>query len=151
MSDVDPDLAELANYVAVQRYYANQMQAMDAGDFAGFAATFTEDGEFAHTVGRPAARTRDGIVADLVEFHRVSGMNKVQRRHWLHMTTLETQADGSILAMAYALVLNTLPGEKPYVSFSGRTEDVLVRTPDGLRARSRRVLSDRQLADALVA
>jgi actinorhodin biosynthesis protein ActVIA len=137
-------------FLEVQHFLARQMQRMDVGDFVGFARTFTDDGEFAHTAGRAPARTRAGIVSDLIAYHRASGSDLIQRRHWLHMTTVDPQPDGDLIAVSYALVVNTKPGQSSYVSFSGRTEDVLVETPNGLRMKSRRVINDKQLADALV-
>ncbi|MEV6430721.1 nuclear transport factor 2 family protein [Nocardia sp. NPDC051463] len=69
-------------YAEVQWFYADQMQRLDDRDIPGYAETFTEEAEFEHTPGRPPARTRARIVADLVEFHQRFETDPMQRRHW---------------------------------------------------------------------
>ncbi len=129
-------------YVEVLQFYSRQMQALDSAKFLEFAETFTEDGEFTHTVGRPAARTRAGIVADLEEFHRTSVGDGVQRRHWFAMHAVTPLDDGTIAATVYALVLRILPGGRPEITFSGLAHDVLVRHEGSLYNRSRVVVND---------
>lgn len=136
-------------YAEVQQYYAHQMQALDGGDFVTYSRTFTADGEFAHTPGEEPARTPEGIVASLVEFHRRFDGDPVQRRHTFTMINLEPAADGSIRSTAYALVITTRPGGKPLIAPSCVVHDVLVREGGELRNRSRRVEHD-QLPSSVV-
>jgi actinorhodin biosynthesis protein ActVIA len=130
-------------YIEVLQYYARQMQRLDDGDLAGYAATFTEDGEFSHTPGRPPARTRAGILEDLVEFHQRSGADPIRRRHHFSMVDIDHGEDGALTATAYALVVALRPGSAPEVRASCVVHDVLVRDADGgLRNRSRFVQYD---------
>lgn len=129
-------------YAEVQQLYADQMQRLDNRDITGYAETFTEDAEFEHTPGRPPARTRAGIVADLTEFHKRFDSDPMQRRHWFNMTDLRPQDDGSIVATSYCLVVKIRPGAKPEIAPSCVVHDVLVRIDGELRTRSRRVTHD---------
>ena len=134
-----PDVT--ACYPQVQQFYAAQMQRLDARDISGYAATFTEDAEFAHTPGRPAARTSDGIVRDLTEFHRRFVDDPMQRRHWFGMIHLVPQEDGSLESTAYCLVVKARPAEQP-VFVSCVVHDCLVWVDGQLLTRSRRVDHD---------
>lgn len=125
----------------VQQFYARQMQRLDARDISGYAATFTGDAEFAHTPGRPPARTREGIVRDLTEFHERFVDDPMQRRHWFGMVDLRPLVDGAVGSTAYCLVVKIRPGRPPeFVSCV--VHDVLVETGAGLLTRSRRVEHD---------
>jgi actinorhodin biosynthesis protein ActVIA len=129
-------------YVEVQQFYAAQMQVLDGGDFERYAATFTEDGEFRHTPGRPAARTRAGIVADLHEFHQRFADDPVQRRHWFNMLAIDPRDDGTIATTYYALVVTTRPDRSVTIRPSCVVHDILVRENGALLNRSRRVDHD---------
>ncbi|NDZ79372.1 nuclear transport factor 2 family protein [Streptomyces sp. SID10853] len=134
---LDPDTA----YARVQHFYAAQMQQLDARDVIGYAGTFTEDAEFAHTPGRPASRTRAGIVEDLTDFHRKFEDDPMQRRHVVGMIRLEPLDDGALKATAYCLVVKTRPGQEP-VFVSCVMHDVLVEEDGLLLNRSRHVSYD---------
>lgn len=129
-------------YVDVQQHYARQMQLLDGEDFDGYADTFTLDGEFAHTPGQPAARTRAGIVEELRRFHLRFADDPVQRRHWFTMINIEPRGDGSVRATCYALVGTIRPGAAPVLAPSCVVHDVLVRDNGRLLNRSRRVEHD---------
>ncbi|MFI7665404.1 nuclear transport factor 2 family protein [Nocardia sp. NPDC049526] len=129
-------------YAEVQQFYADQMQRLDNRDIPGYAETFTEDAEFEHTPGRPPARTRAGIVSDLVEFHKRFEADPMQRRHWFNMINLQPQDDGTIVSTAYCLVVKIRPNSKPEIAPSCVVHDVLVRVDGNLLTRSRRVAHD---------
>ncbi|MGK8500945.1 nuclear transport factor 2 family protein [Nocardia asiatica] len=129
-------------YAEVQQFYAEQMQRLDNRDIPGYAATFAEDAEFEHTPGIPPARTRAGIIADLVEFHKRFETDPMQRRHWFNMINLQPQDDGTIVSTAYCLVVKIRPGSKPEIAPSCVVHDVLVRSDGALLTRSRRVSHD---------
>jgi actinorhodin biosynthesis protein ActVIA len=133
-------------YGQVQHFYARQMHALDSGAFAEYAATFTEDGEFQHTPGRPGARGRAGIERELRAFHEERfGADPVQRRHWFNMTVVDPQPDGTIHSRCYVLVVTTRPGvRQPEIAPSCVVHDVLVRDGGSLATRSRRVEHDHQ-------
>ena len=129
-------------YVDVLQFYAHQMQTLDSGKFAEFAETFTQDGEFTHTVGRAGSRGRNAIVADLTEYHRTSVGDTVQRRHWFNMHAATELDDGTIEVTVYALVMRIMPGGRPEITFSGLAHDILVRENGRLLNRSRTVVND---------
>ncbi|WP_037568446.1 nuclear transport factor 2 family protein [Phaeacidiphilus oryzae] len=129
-------------YPRVQRFYAAQMQLLDGRDIRGYADTFTEDAEFAHTPDRTPARTREGIVEDLTDFHRRFADDPMQRRHFVNMIDLRQADGGGLRATAYCLVVKVRPGEPP-VFVSCVMHDLLVEEADGrLLTRSRRVEYD---------
>ncbi|MFX0580893.1 nuclear transport factor 2 family protein [Nocardia nepalensis] len=129
-------------YAEVQQFYADQMQRLDNRDIPGYAETFTENAEFEHTPGRPPARTRAGIISDLVEFHKRFEADPMQRRHWFNMINLQPQDDGTIVSTAYCLVVKIRPNSKPEIAPSCVVHDVLVRVDGNLRTLSRRVAHD---------
>ncbi|MGV9990917.1 nuclear transport factor 2 family protein [Streptomyces sp. NPDC003374] len=131
-------------YAEVLSFYGHQMQKLDGRDFAGYAATFTEDGEFRHSPTLPAAHTRAGIRAVLEDFHRKFDARRIRRRHWFNQVALSQAPDGSVTATSYCLVLTVHAGVKePEFGPSCVVHDVLVRGEDGeLLLRSRHVTHD---------
>ncbi|MEV5139941.1 nuclear transport factor 2 family protein [Streptomyces syringium] len=146
MTAIDTRTDVTSLYAEVQHFYARQMQLMDRRDFEAFAATFTEDGEFSHSPGQ-LARTRPGIVTELVEFHRRFDDDPVVRRHWFNMIVLDPQEDGSLRTTYYAYVINTRPGREPQPGPVCVVTDVLVRVDGVLLNRSRHVRQDRLLLE----
>ncbi|MGW2560893.1 nuclear transport factor 2 family protein [Streptomyces sp. NPDC001514] len=132
-------------YALVQHFYGRQMQALDAGRFEEYAATFTADGTFQHTPGTEPARTRPGILAELHAFHEKYKDDPVQRRHYFNQIVLDPLPDGSYRSTVYALIVRIRPGERPEVWPSCVVHDVLVVDGDRVLMRSRRVSYD-QLA-----
>jgi actinorhodin biosynthesis protein ActVIA len=132
-----------ALYAEVQHFYARQMSLLDAAKLEAYAGTFTEDAEFGHTPGREPARTRAGIVRDLVAFHRKFEDDPQQRRHMFTMVDIDPQDDGSVVSTCYALITTTRLGRTPEVVRTCVVHDVLVRGEDGgLLNRSRHVEHD---------
>jgi actinorhodin biosynthesis protein ActVIA len=129
-------------YTEVLQHYARQMQLLDDRDLAGYAATFTDDGEFDHGAGGEPARTRAGILRLLEDFHRQFETDPQQRRHHFSMVDVEPQDDGSLRSTCYALVTLVRPGQAPEVRATCVVRDVLVREGGGLRNRSRHVTID---------
>jgi actinorhodin biosynthesis protein ActVIA len=129
-------------YSQVQHFYAHQMQALDGLRFEDYAATFTEDGTFQHSPGAEPARTRPGIVKELVEFHRRFEGDPVQRRHWFTHIALTPRADGSLASTVYALVVTVRPGGKPEIAPSCVVHDVLEVSEGQVLTRSRLVTHD---------
>lgn len=129
-------------YVAVQQFYAEQMRMLDECDFEGYASTFTADGEFTHTPGRPAARTPEGIVKELREFHKRFEGSPVQRRHWFNMLGVVDQGDGTVRTTMYALVVTSGGERVPEIAPSCVVTDLLAYEKGHLRTRSRVVGHD---------
>ena len=132
-----------ALYAEVQQFYARQMRMLDDRKLEDYAGTFTEDAEFGHTPGREPARTRPGIVRDLVEFHRRFEDDPQQRRHFFTMIDIEPRGDGTVASVCYALITTTRPGRSPEVVRTCVVHDVLERDGGGgLLNRSRHVEHD---------
>ncbi|GAA1188831.1 nuclear transport factor 2 family protein [Streptomyces hebeiensis] len=129
-------------YTRVQQFYARQMQALDGGRFEDYAATFTKDGTFQHSPGAEPAVGRDGIVAELIEFHKRFDGDPVQRRHWFNHVVLEPLDDGSLRSTVYALVVTTRPGGKPLIAPSCVVNDVLEVEGGAVLTRSRQIDHD---------
>ncbi len=134
-------------YTRVQQFHARQMHALDNGEFDKYAATFTEDGEFRHTPGRPAACTRAGIAQELHAFYQERfGASPVQRRHWFNMLDIQPNTDGSIHATCYVLVVTSRPGiREPEIAPSCVVHDVLIEHNGQLLTKSRQVDHDCQV------
>ncbi|SNQ47159.1 Actinorhodin biosynthesis protein ActVIA [Frankia canadensis] len=133
------DLATV--YPRVQQFYAAQMQRLDSRDIVGYAGTFSDDAEFAHTPGRPPSRTRAGIIEDLTDFHRKFSDDPMQRRHLVTMINLEPLDDGRLRSTAYCLVVKVRPGQEP-VFVSCTMHDILVELDGELLNASRHVSYD---------
>ncbi|MGA4838278.1 nuclear transport factor 2 family protein [Streptomyces sp. G45] len=140
MSEHSAVTAEL--YARVQHFYAHQMQALDAGRFEDYAATFTKDGVFQHSPGAEPAVGRDGIVAELIAFHRRFDGDPVRRRHWFNHIALAPLADGSLRSTVYALVVTVRPGGRPEIAPSCLVHDELVVEEGAIELRSRRIEHD---------
>lgn len=129
-------------YVEVQQYYARQMRLLDSRDLRAYADTFTEDAVFVHSADREPARTRAGILNDLVEFHRQFETDPMRRRHHFTMVDVASEDDEVINTVFYALVVITRPGAKSEIRASCVVTDVLVREDGELRNKSRIVEID---------
>jgi 3-phenylpropionate/cinnamic acid dioxygenase small subunit len=137
-----PTRAFAALYTEVQRFYAQQMQILDAHDTERWAGTFTEDAviELPHLPGPVGAR------AGLARYVRAGAAR--QRRagsrldHWVGMLDVRPQADGSLCTRCSALVYVTPSGGGSRILYVCVMEDVLVRTRGAWRTAHRRVIRD---------
>ncbi|MGP4114340.1 nuclear transport factor 2 family protein [Streptomyces sp. 4N509B] len=134
-----PKLPSPELYVEVQQFYARQLHRLDGGDFAGFAATFTDDGVFlpaggGELTGPAIAPAAEGAAG------RFKG---AQPRHWFDMMTIEQADDGTITTTYYATVTVTSADGSVLTEPTCFVRDVLVRDADGeLRNRSRAIERD---------
>ena len=117
----------LQDYAEIQQLYARYNEAIDTGNAEAWADTFTPDGSF------NTYKNRDGLIDFIHQW--VSRMNGANRRHWnsnLIITPAPEGATGSV----YLMLLDV--GVKPPVIASTlKYSDVLVKTPQGWRFRSR--------------
>lgn len=134
---------------AIHRAYARQSHLIDEGDAAGWAATFTPDGEFvspsydAPVTGAAALAlfatsfVRDSVAKGLVSRHVVTNVD-VHRQH----------DDGSVEARAYLQIVSTGSGEDSRLVRLTTLADLWVPVADGWRLRRRRVRRDDQALPA---
>lgn len=120
------------DYVEIEQLYARYNHAIDSGDAAGWAATFTADGKFQQFTGTEALK---GFVKNWVEQR-----NGAYLRHWnsnLHITPSADGASGTVMLM----LLNV--GARPAaIAATGMYSDKLVKTPEGWRFAARTVKID---------
>ncbi|MFD7450305.1 nuclear transport factor 2 family protein [Kitasatospora sp. NPDC059827] len=129
-------------YAEVQQFYARQMQALDGGRFAEYAATFTADGTFQHTPGTEPAVGPAGVEKELEAFHERFRDDPVQRRHYFNQIVLEPLENGDLRSTVYALIVRVRPQERPEVWPSCVVHDVVAVTEQGIRLRSRSISYD---------
>ena len=127
------DKLTMQDYVEIQQLYAKYNLAIDSGEAEVWADTFTADGVFnKRFTGREA----------LIGFIKLwrERMNGANRRHWnsnLQITGTPEGATGSVYLILWDV------GVKPATPAStGMYADVLVKTKDGWRFKSRVVNGD---------
>ncbi|OIJ87317.1 hypothetical protein BIV25_39560 [Streptomyces sp. MUSC 14] len=131
-----------ALYAEIQRFYAHQMQILDAHDTERWAATCTEDAVFELPCRSAPLRVRDG----LAPYVRAGAAR--QRRagsrldHWVGMLDVHPQADGSLHTRCSAVVCLVPGGGSSKALYAYVMEDVLVRTHGEWRTAHRRVTRD---------
>lgn len=133
--------AELAtqDYIEIEQLYATYNHAIDSGDGEGWAATFTPDGSF-----NTRFTGKDALVGFVKNWREK--MNGANRRHWnsnLRITPSAEGANGTVMLML--LDVGTKPAS---IAMTGLYTDVLVKTPNGWRFKSRQVKGDAPPAPA---
>ena len=110
------------DYFEIQQLYARYNHAIDSGNGAAYADTFTPDGVFNGNAGRDA-------LVKFVNETWVGKMNGATRQHWntnLMITGDSKQAKGSVYLMIVDLA--TKPAS---VMTMAMYDDELVKTPKG--------------------
>ncbi|WP_097870986.1 nuclear transport factor 2 family protein [Streptomyces sp. rh34] len=128
-------------YAEVMTFYAWQMRRVDALDIEGFAGTFTDDGEIAHSDGqrqRGKAEMLAGMRAALPRYRDITV------RHWFGHVLVEPDAgDPDTLRVSYySLVALTDREGKVRFQPTFTVDDVLVRRGGRLLTRSRLIRRD---------
>jgi 3-phenylpropionate/cinnamic acid dioxygenase small subunit len=118
-------------YCEIQLFYARQMQLLDAELPEEWAETFAEDGVFAANAHPEPARGRQAIREAAAKASAQRAEQGIRVRHWLGMLDVRPQADGTVHARSYALIINTPRGGTSQVQMSTTCDDVLVRGADG--------------------
>jgi SnoaL-like domain len=139
---VDHDIIPDSLYLGIQHFYSRQMHALDAGEADAWAATFTEDGEFAANAHAEPTRGRAALAAAARANCAELARQNVVRRHWLGMLTVRPLADEKVHARCYALVIATPKAGKPELAFSTLCEDTLVREGETWLVQQRTVTRD---------
>lgn len=131
-----------ALYTEVQHFYGRQMRFMDSGDARSWSETFTLDGVFAANA-RPVPQSgRQAIYEGAKAASEQLEANGIRRRHWLGMLEVQEEADGSVTAKTYALIVSTKLGGSPQTELSCTCEDRLVRQDGQLLVQHRQVHRD---------
>ncbi|MFJ1749675.1 nuclear transport factor 2 family protein [Streptomyces sp. NPDC088116] len=129
-------------YTEVVQFYARQAHLLDSGEAERWADTFTEDGQFVQN-----ARPEPWIGRDQIRARMRAGLDRIfgeglQRRHWLGMVDVVASDDETVTTRYYAAIFSTVEDGTPQVYLSTAVDDVLVRTPGGLKVRHRLVTHD---------
>jgi hypothetical protein len=121
------------DYAAIQQLYARYNHAIDTGDADTWAGTFTPDGVFNNTT-----KGHDALVAFVKDWK--DKKNDERLRHWNTNLMITPTADGASGAV-YLMLMNI--SVRPAVpATTGKYEDVLVKTAQGWRFKSRVVHAD---------
>jgi ketosteroid isomerase-like protein len=113
-----------ADYTEIQMLYAKYAHAIDSGDAAGWAATFTPDGVFGNSKGT------EQLKAFAQGFH---SRFKGNARHWNNELVITPTSDGA-KGTCYFYLLDVTT--KAIVT-TGIYTDALVKTPAGWRFKER--------------
>ncbi len=118
-----------ADYTEIQQLYAKYNMAIDSGDAAGWAGTFTNDGTFMKSKG----------TEDLKKFAQgFYTQFKGNARHWNSNLVITPSADGA----KGSCYLQLLDVTTKAIVTSGTYNDSLVKTPAGWRFKERTVKGD---------
>jgi uncharacterized protein (TIGR02246 family) len=122
-----------SDYTEIQQLYARYNTAIDKGDADGWADTFTADGVFANNY-----RGREALKGFINTWRTSPQMNGAARRHFAADLVITPSAEGATGTVSALLVdLSTRPASiASFVSYN----DVLVKTPQGWRFKSRAVV-----------
>jgi len=133
---------DTALYCEIQNFYGRQMRLLDSAAVEDWAATFTEDGVFAANGHPQPHQGRDAIERGARQAASALAAQGVQRRHWLGMLDMAQNADGTVSARTYALIIETPQGGQSHVQLSCTCDDLLVREAGRLLVRHRQVQRD---------
>lgn len=125
----------IEDQLAIQQLYARYNHTIDAGDGAGWAATFTPEGVFSSASG-----TFTGSEA-LTAFGDAFA-KRMKGRHWTNNLLIDGEGDAAT-GSCYLMLLRLSPGEQPPAAILSTAiyRDELVRVSGGWRF-ARRVVSN---------
>jgi actinorhodin biosynthesis protein ActVIA len=128
--------------VRLQQFYAAQVHALNAGDFAAYRDTFTEDAEFS-LAGAPAPLHGAEAIAGHSRLlaSRRADTGDVQRHH-VTMTELLDRPGTTIAARSCTLITTTAPHGGTVVTASTECLDEFTAADGLLRIRRRAVVRD---------
>jgi len=137
---------------AITRLYEDYTDTLDNLDLDGWCNYFTEDCRY-RVIGREnydanlqhATIYCEGLamVRDRAKATNECTVYEPRfLRHFLHRIRVEKMEGDTIHASASFMVVESVSDMEPYVHTVGRYIDVIVKTPDGLRFRSRDCVYD---------
>ncbi len=131
MDGIEARLRRLEDVEAIRRLQLVYRERLDAGDYAGFAALFTEDGEWQGASGRergPAA------IQAMLERGQIPGVGS--EFHLAANQVIEVDGDQAEARSTFVMLDRAEDGG-PSVRMLGTYLDHLVRTDAGWRFRRR--------------
>ncbi|MFW0770880.1 nuclear transport factor 2 family protein [Arthrobacter koreensis] len=128
--------------VATYHLYGRQSHAIDSGDAAGWAATFTADGTFTSPTYPAPAEGREALTRFAERFAADCRRENQVLRHVVSTVHVEQLAWDALRSHAYLQIIGTAAGQPPRLHRITVVEDDLVRTPAGLLVAARRVRPD---------
>ncbi|GAA2259175.1 hypothetical protein GCM10010232_57270 [Streptomyces amakusaensis] len=129
-------------YAEVQQFYAQQMQLLDQGACDEWAATFTEAATFdVPTLPEPVAG-RAGLAEAARRTAAQLAESGTRHRHFMGMSHVEEQPDGSLSVRSYTTVYASRLGGESRVHRVCVCDDGLVRVDGALQVATRRVSRD---------
>jgi actinorhodin biosynthesis protein ActVIA len=134
-------------YSRIDQFYAMQMQALDDGDIATWADTFTGDGVFVSNGLPNPVEGRDGLTALGSEAVARLDEQGAIRRHFVFNVIVEPAPNGILWTTCYVPVFDTIDGVTNLTT-STVMRDELVDSGEGLLVRYRTVTRDDLLATA---
>ena len=128
-------------YSRIDQFYAFQMQALDDGDIAIWAETFTDDGTFVSNGLPDPVVGREQLTALAGETVARLNDKRAIRRHLVFNVIVEPLAAGVLRTTCYVPVFDTIDGETSLTT-STVMRDELISLGDGLLVRHRSVTRD---------
>ncbi len=128
-------------YYSVEQFYAHQMQVLDSGDAAGWAATFTDDGVFSSNGMQNPVTGYDELLAAAKKANAALASEGITRRHLVSTLTIEGGDDDGVRARCYVLIIDTGNGATA-LRMSTVMEDLLVFSTAGWLVQERTVRRD---------
>ena len=119
--------------LAITQLYARYNHAIDSGNGAGWAATFTPDGTFSSASGTFAG-------TDQLSAFATGFAQRIKARHWTNNLVIDPAENGAT-GSCY-LILYALQEGKPNIFTTGIYKDQLVKTDGGWKFASRTVDRD---------
>lgn len=118
---------------AITQLYARYNHAIDSGNGAGWAATFTPDGTFSSATGNFAG-------TDQLSAFATGFAQRIKARHWTNNLVIDA-ADGGATGSCYLMLLALQEG-KANILTTAIYKDQLVKTDGGWKFTSRTVVGD---------
>lgn len=133
----------IADRLAIQELYARYNHHIDFGRSNDWAATFTHDGTIETEMG--AFTGTEALAA-----FAASLFSQFKFRHWTNSLVVDGDA-GRATGFCYLIGWALEDGKPPFANHHAHYEDELVKTADGWRFATRKVVEDHVLPAGLIA
>ncbi|MGY6026925.1 nuclear transport factor 2 family protein [Streptomyces spinosirectus] len=133
-----PDTPRAAS-VRLQQFYARQVHAVNAADFAAYRDTFIPDAEFTGSGLPDPVRGAGAIAEHSRRLHERRAAQEVVQRHHVTMTALLDRTDGVLAARSCTVIVATALWGRPVIVAGVECVDEFTETDGVLRVRRRRL------------